>query len=144
MSFSDPQRDNLALLTHTLPYSISIYPTHRKNYAHIQQIPSSQLSWSLFCASNMPPQSAEIDYSTSSPGAGADNLIAAVDSPPDWSTTLEWVPLLGTYLSIVAQVQPYFAPLEDCVDFIARDLTRGLASEFVGKRVGVKMKSKVA
>jgi hypothetical protein len=45
-------------------------------------------------------------------------------------------------LNVVAQVQRYFSPLEDCVDFIADDLRLGLGSQWVGRRVGVKVKEK--
>ena len=83
-----------------------------------------------------------IDYSPAVAGSGADNLIAGVDSPPAFSAKLRWVPFIGVYLNIMAQAQDYFAPLEDCVDFMARDLERGLESEFVGKRVGVKVRGK--
>lgn len=55
---------------------------------------------------------------------------------------LRWIPLLGTYLNIMAQAQSYFAPLEDCVDFIAADIGNGLQSQYVGHRVGVKVKPK--
>jgi len=53
------------------------------------------------------------------------------------------VPLIGNYLNIMAQAQSYFSALENCVDFMAADLEKGLQSEWVGKRVGAKEKSKV-
>lgn len=54
------------------------------------------------------------------------------------------MPLIGNYLNVMAQAQGYVAVLENCVDFIARDLEEGLASELVGKRVGVKEKGKAS
>ena len=36
----------------------------------------------------------------------------------------------------------YATPLEECVDFMAADLEKGLESEFMGKRVSVKVKAK--
>lgn len=92
----------------------------------------------------MPPRSEALDFNPPMPGFGADNLVVQAESPPAWSETLQWVPFLGTHLNIVAQTQHYYTPLEDCVDFIARDLHEGLGSEYVGKRVSVKAKSKVA
>lgn len=89
----------------------------------------------------MPPRSESVNYSPEA-GADADHLIAGVESPPAWSKKLQWVPLLGTYLNIMMQMQDYFTPLENCVDFIARDLSAGLDSKLVGHRVGVKVKSK--
>ena len=114
---------------------------HKPNYDLIRPIPADQLAWSLFCASNMPPRTETISYQPEA-GAGAANLVAKADSPPAWSNSLLWLPLLGTHLNIMAQAYGYYAPLEDCVDFIAKDLTAGLDSEFVGKRVGVKVNSK--
>lgn len=66
------------------------------------------------------------------------------DAPPAWKNTLKGVPVLGTYLNIFANAAKYGTPLEDCVDFMAADLEKGLDSEFIGKRVGVKVKPKAA
>ncbi|KAK3071961.1 hypothetical protein LTR53_007693 [Teratosphaeriaceae sp. CCFEE 6253] len=120
---------------------LPLFPIHRKNWALIQTIPTTELAWSLFCASQMDPRASTIDYAPQA-GAGASNLVAGADAPPAWSRKLQWVPLLGTYLNIMAQAPDYFAPLEDCVDFLAGDLVAGLESEFVGKRVGVKVRGK--
>ena len=87
----------------------------------------------------MPPRSQSISYSPQ-PGIGTDHLVAGVDAPPKWSTILQWVPLLGPYLNIMAQAAGYAAPLEDCVDFMAADIASGLKSEYVGHRVAVKVK----
>jgi hypothetical protein len=73
----------------------------------------------------------------------ASNLMAKADTPPAWSGKYQSVPLIGSYLNILAQAQSYFALLENCVDFVASDLERGLESDWIGKRVGVKEKSKV-
>lgn len=71
------------------------------------------------------------------------NLLAKADSPPDWTERYRRVPLIGNYLDIMMQAQSYFAVLENCVDFIAADLDKGLESEWVGKRVAVKEKRKI-
>ena len=73
----------------------------------------------------------------------ADNLVAKADAPPAWSDKYQTVPLIGNYLNIMTQALDYFSVLEDCVDFIAADLKKGLDSEWIGKRVAVKEKSKV-
>lgn len=88
----------------------------------------------------MPPRSETINYSPTA-GADADHLISKADSPPAWTKTMLWIPVLGNYLNVMAQAQGYFASLEYCTDFIARDLNAGLQSEFVGHRVGVKVKA---
>lgn len=73
----------------------------------------------------------------------ASNLVAKADVPPAWVQKYRAVPLIGNYLNIMTQAQSYFSVLENCVDFIAADLETGLGSEWIGKRVGVKEKSKV-
>ncbi|KAK5698556.1 hypothetical protein LTR17_023546 [Elasticomyces elasticus] len=123
--------------------SVPIFTIHRQNLAYIRSVPSEELAWSLFCANQMDPRSTSVNYSPK-PGVEAENLVAGVQSPPAWSKTLQWVPLVGTYLNVLMQMQHYFTPLEDCVDFIASDLAAGLNSEYVGHRVGVKSKSKAA
>lgn len=87
----------------------------------------------------MAPRTEDID-DFPTPGISAQSLHVEADAPAAWSRTFEWVPLVGTYLNIAAQTQKYYAPLEDCVDFIAADLAKGIDSPWVGKRVGVKAK----
>jgi hypothetical protein len=122
---------------HVIMDYIPLYPMHRPNHELIKSIPADSMAWSLFCASNMTMQDT-VDYAPT-PGH---NLVAAADKPPAFSKTLQWVPLIGNYLTLMAQASSYYAPLEDCVDFIAEDLSKGLESQFVGKRVGVKVKAK--
>ena len=112
---------------------------HKPNYDLIRPITQDQLAWSLFCASNMPPRAETINYQSEA-GSGAANLVAKADSPPSFSKTMQWLPAVCTHLNIMEQAYGYYTPLEDCVDFIAKDLTLGLESEFVEKRVGVKVK----
>jgi hypothetical protein len=73
----------------------------------------------------------------------ASNLVAKADAPPAWSDKFRRVPLIGNYLNVMVQGQDYFAVLENCVDFMASDLEKGFQSEWIGKRVSVKEKSKV-
>lgn len=65
------------------------------------------------------------------------------DSPPLWSQKFVKIPLIGGYLNVLSQGQDYFATMESIVDVIAGDLEKGLDSEYVGKRVGVKEKSRI-
>ena len=74
---------------------------------------------------------------------GVNNLVLKADAPPAWSETFRRIPLIGNLLNVASQGQSYFAVLEDCVDVIAADLEKGLKSEYIGKRVGAKEKSKV-
>ena len=120
--------------------SVPLFPMHRPNYHLIRSIPSSQLSWSLFCANTM-TQNETIDYSPTA-GEGASTLAVKADSPAEWTNTLKWVPLIGNYLNLMVQAGGYSATVEACVDFMAQDLERGMGSQFVGRRVGVKVKAK--
>jgi len=121
---------------------LPLFPSHRQNYQLIKSHPSDVLAWSLFCATEMPPK---YDTPQFPPPAdvAASNLVAKADAPPAWVGRYRRVPLIGNYLNIMAQAQSYFAVQENCVDFIAADLDKGLESEWIGKRVGVKEKSKV-
>jgi len=73
----------------------------------------------------------------------ASNLVAKADVPPAWAEKYRKVPLIGNYLNVMAQAQSYFSVLENCVDFMAADLDKGLESEWIGKRVAIKEKSKL-
>jgi len=91
----------------------------------------------------MKPRSDLVDYNVKA-GAEADELISAVDVPPAWSNALRWIPLLGNYLNVAVQMGDYATTLEQCADFMARDLDSGLESELIGHRVSIKAKSKSA
>ena len=125
-----------------LSRSVPLFPSHKQNYLLIKSHPADTLAWSLFCASMISPQ---YDTPQFPPPAdvSASNLVAKADAPPAWVDKYRSVPLVGNYLNIMAQAQSYSAVLENCVDFIAADLEKGLESEWIGKRVGVKEKSKV-
>ena len=122
--------------------SIPMFPSHKGNYQLIKPHPADTLAWSLFCASDMPPKYDTPQFPPSA-DTSASNLVAKADAPPAWVEKYRKVPLIGNYLNIMAQMQSYFALLENCVDFIAADLEKGLESEWIGKRVSVKEKSKV-
>jgi len=121
---------------------IPLFPSHRRNYLLIRSHPAKTLAWSLFCASNIPPKHDTPQFPPSA-DTSASNLVAKADAPPAWVEKYRSVPLIGNYLNIMAQAQSYYAVLENCVDFIATDLEKGLESEWIGKRVGVKEKSKI-
>lgn len=120
--------------------SIPIYPSHKQNYLLIKSHPADVLAWSLFCASDISPK---YDTPRFPPPAdvSASNLVASADAPPAWVEKYRSIPLIGNYLNIMGQAQSYYAVLENCVDFMASDLEKGLESEWIGKRVAVKEKS---
>jgi hypothetical protein len=72
------------------------------------------------------------------------NLVVMADSPPAWQDSFLWLPLIGGLLNIIANAMRYTTMLEDCADFMAADLEKGLHSEWIGKRVGVIEKAKAA
>lgn len=88
----------------------------------------------------MNPRSEHINYSSQSDN-DTRSLLIGVDSPPDWGKGFLWLPLLGPYLNVLTQASRYMAPLEDCVEVLAKDLNTGLDSNLLGKRVSVKVKS---
>lgn len=122
--------------------SIPIFPSHKQNYLLIKPHPADKLAWSLFCASDMSHKHDTPQFPPSADTSAA-NLVAKTDAPPAWTEKFRSVPLIGNYLNVMVQAQSYFAVVENCVDFIAADLEKGLESELIGKRVAVKEKSKV-
>jgi len=122
--------------------SIPLFPSHRRNYQLIKSHPADALAWSLFCATDISPKYDAPRFPPSA-DSSASNLVAKADAPPAWVEKYRRVPLIGNYLNIMAQAQSYYAVLENCVDFMAADLEKGLKSEWIGKRVGVKEKSKI-
>jgi hypothetical protein len=122
--------------------SIPLFPSHKRNYLIIKSHPADILAWSLFCASTISPKYNTPQFPPSA-DTFASNLVAKADAPPAWVEKYRSMPLIGNFLNIMAQAQSYFSVLENCVDFIAADLEKGLESEWIGKRVGVKEKSKV-
>lgn len=122
--------------------SIPLFPTHKPNYQLIKPYKADELAWSLYCANELIPKYDKPQYPAPA-DCTADNLLVQADSPPIWSQKFVKVPLIGGYLNLMSQVQDYFATLENIVDLIASDLEKGLDSELVGKRVGVKEKSRI-
>ncbi|EED15156.1 hypothetical protein TSTA_046100 [Talaromyces stipitatus ATCC 10500] len=120
---------------------IPLFPTHKPNYQLIKSYAADDLAWSLFCANELIPKYDTPQYPAPA-DCSANNLVVQADSPPAWSNKFCKIPLIGGYLNVMAQAQEYFAVLENIVDMIAADLEKGLNSEYVGKRVGVKEKSK--
>ena len=116
-----------------------MFPEHRENLALIQKQEEGNIAWSLFCANQMSPKHNEIQIPAPDDCSAA-NVIASADSPPEWRDTLKWVPLIGPYLNVFGLAGGYATSLEDPLDFIATDFKKGLQSEFVRKRVGLKMK----
>lgn len=122
---------------------VPMFREHRGNWHLIEKSDPADIKWSLFCAMTMPPMYQP--PKTTAPSEYRGNLVASADVPPFFRKTwLSSLPLIGPYLSILSQVGGYEAPLEDCVDWIAEDFDKGLKSEYVGKRMGVKLKTKAA
>lgn len=118
-----------------------MFPEHRENLALIQKQEEENIAWSLFCASQLTPKHKEAQIPAPDDCSAA-NVIAGADSPPGWGASLRWVPLIGPYLNILSQAGGYATSLEDPLDFIAADIEKGIRSEFIGKKVGFKLKNK--
>jgi hypothetical protein len=76
------------------------------------------------------------------PRISADNILVTARTPPEWSAKFYSVPIIGGYLNVFSQAGSYTTTLEDNADFIAKDLERGTASEWIYKKVGVREKKK--
>lgn len=120
-----------------------MFPEHRENLALIQKQEEENVAWSLFCASQLTPKHKEARIPAPDDCSAA-NVMARADSPPEWRDTLAWVPLIGPYLNILSQAAGYATSLEDPLDFIAADFEKGIQSEFIGKKVGFKLKKKAS
>lgn len=127
-----------AIPTRLIGDYMPMFPEHRENLALVQTQEEENIAWSLFCANQMHPKHNTIRIPVPD-DCSAVNVIASADSPPDWRDTLKWVPLIGPYLNVFSLAGGYATSLEDPLDFIAADFGKGLQSEFVGKRVGLKM-----
>ena len=115
-----------------------LFPDHKENYALIKSISENELAWSMLCANAMSP-SKEAD-ATAAAKANSSKIVATADVPPEWSGIFSWVPLLGTYLNVYANMGRYMTTLEQAAEVIVRDLDTGLESEFVNRRVGFKVR----
>ena len=116
--------------------SVPIYPEHRGNWKLIEKTSRKDIAWSLLCPSTMEPHTLPMALKET-----GENLIAGADKPPGWRRTwLDRVPLLGGALSVAMQITKYDIPLEDSVDWLARDLEKGLDSEWIGHRVSLRVK----
>ena len=132
-----------AIPTRIIGDYMPMFPEHRENLALIQMQEVENIAWSLFCASQLTPKHREAQIPAPDDCSAA-NVMASVDSPPEWRDILAWVPLIGPYLNILSQAAGYATSLEDPLDFIAADFEKGIQSVFIGKRVGFKLKKKVS
>jgi putative NADH-flavin reductase len=132
-----------AVQTHLIGDYMPMFPEHRENLTLIQKQNQGSIAWSLFCANQMTPKHKEVRFPAPDDCSAA-NVIASADAPPEWRDTLKRVPLIGPYLNVFGLAGGYATSLEDPLDFIATDFENGLKSEFVGKRVGLKMKKVAA
>ena len=117
---------------------LPLFPDHKENYALLQTIPDTELAWSMLCANAMSP-SKEAD-ATAEAKANSRRVVATADVPPDWNAMFSWVPLLGTWLNVMANAGRYMTTLEQAAEVVVGDLEGGLESEFLNRRVGFKVR----
>ncbi|WVF72554.1 hypothetical protein IAT40_007371 [Kwoniella sp. CBS 6097] len=125
---------------------LPIFPDHPPNYRLLQSTSASSLNWSALCAFQMYPAK-PLDPTSPSSEDGLDlareaqahrqTVVGAADSPPKWTSTLAWIPFIGSYLNIMANTQRYGTTLEQLVEFIVSDLDQGVDSEYSRRRVGI-------
>ncbi|KFZ00857.1 hypothetical protein V500_00939 [Pseudogymnoascus sp. VKM F-4518 (FW-2643)] len=118
---------------------IRVKPEHRINLDKLLKVPQSDLIWSYLCPAVMQPLTAAPSYPPD-PKISADNMLVTARTPPEWSSKFYGVPLIGGYLNVLSQARNYTTSLEDNADFIAKDLEKGMASEWAYKKVGVREK----
>lgn len=108
----------------------------------VEAIPLSELKWSLYGSAWM--------YSDRKPGPFElldtpipHDLLVKATSPPGWvKTWVERIPFIGVYLAPFYMVMVHYRTKYEAVaDFFAEDLEKE-DSEWIGKKVGVKEKSK--
>ncbi|KAJ5645287.1 hypothetical protein N7507_011298 [Penicillium longicatenatum] len=118
---------------------LRMFPQHQHTWAKLQALPPSGIQWSVLCPGQMYPMSA-MTYPVPNE-ASAENLSVASTSPPEWSSKLLGIPLIGGYLNILSQASSYKTALEEDADFIAQDLLEGAESPWMFQKVGTKNKT---
>jgi hypothetical protein len=92
-------------------HSLPVYPDHLPNYDFIKQFSTeSQLSWSLFCASQMDPAFPEPQYPAPKANDSSKTLISGKNAPPGWSQRFKGIPLIGN-VCLTHLLYSSFSPL---------------------------------
>ena len=114
---------------------------HRQTEEVLQNVPKSELEWSLLCVALMRPESERVELLSQSRQHG---LAVEARKPPEWQDSrLRCVPLLGLCLNIFVNVWSYTTKLEDVADLLAEDFEKASESPFVGELVGMKERRKI-
>jgi len=116
---------------------------HQATRDVVEAIPLDELRWSLLAIAMMSPTNPKQGVFELLDAPQRHDLLVKATSPPGWERTwLGSVPLIGPYLNVFyAGLVTYRTKYEDVADFLADDLESG-SDEWVGKKVGVKQKSK--
>lgn len=120
-----------------------IVEQHEATREVVEAIPLSELRWSLLAIGIMDPLNPKQGVFELLDKPHHHDLLVKATSPPGWEKTwLGSVPLIGPYLNwLYVGLVIYRTKYEDVADFLAEDLESG-SEEWVGKKVGVKQKSK--
>jgi len=108
----------------------------------VEAIPLSKLKWSLYGSAGMYSNRKQGQFEPLDAPIPHDLLVKA-NSPPGWEKTwVERIPLIGVYLNPLYMILVHYQTRYEAVaDFLAKDLEKE-DSEWIGKKVGVKEKSK--
>lgn len=108
----------------------------------VEAIPLSKLKWSLYGSAWMYSNRKQGQFEPLDAPIPHDLLVKA-NSPPGWEKTwVERIPLIGVYLNpFYMLIVHYKTRYEAVADFLGEDLEKE-DSEWIGKKVGVKEKSK--
>jgi hypothetical protein len=116
---------------------------HQATRDIVEAIPLNDLRWSLLAIAMMDPSNPKQGPFEPLDVPQPHGLLVKATSPPGWEKTwLGSVPVIGPYLNVFyVGLVIYRTKYEDVADFLAEDLETG-SEEWVGKKVGLKGKSK--
>ena len=115
----------------------TLFPEHHINLKKLLAVPRHELDWTYYCPAFLTQVNEPPTYPPPST-ASAENLIAQDSVPPEWSSTLYSIPLVGRLLNPFVRLKSYETTFEDSADLIAQDLKKGTSSPWICKKVGVK------
>lgn len=122
---------------------------HDATRAVVQDIPTTELRWSVLAISAMRPANAKQGLFEPLDAPRGHKLLARAGKLPDWHESwIAWIPVVGWYFDMIfAAYGRYMTVYEDVADFLAGDLESGgdggEGSAFVGKKVALKEVGKV-
>ncbi len=111
---------------------------HQETRDVIEQIPLTDLRWSLLASALMLPKKAIIGLEPLEAPL-AQHLLVGAGTAPGWedSTWLKMIPFIGETLNVLYLLLNCWTKYTEVADFLAEDLERG-GEKWVGKKVATK------